>query len=56
MQEEAAAFGVEISWSKTKIQAVGLNTTRMLYMSLAMNWRLLHIYLAVHISNDGSSD
>ena len=57
MQEEAAIFGIEINWSKAKIQAVGTQHFPNVVHVAGNDVEVVDcfMYLSVQISNDGSS-
>jgi len=54
MQEEAATFGIEINWSKTKIQAVGAQHYPSVVHVAGNELEVVghFTYLEVQISND----
>ena len=58
MQEEATTLGMEINWSKSKIQAVGTqhypNVVHVAGNEVEVVDRFTHV--GVQVSNDGSSE
>jgi len=56
-QEEAATFGMEINWSKTKMQAVSTqHYPSVVYAGNEVEVVDCFTYVEVQISNDGSSE
>jgi len=56
MQEEAATFGMEINWSKTKNQAVGTQHCPSVVQVAGNELVDCFTYLGVQVSNNGSSE